>query len=190
MPAGAVAVAQGVDALVLDDALEVAQHPLLRLVVVAHQLGERLLRRLRDQRAARVEVTDEPLEGEAVDQRHDRIGDGRERKGEGYDETQRERHGAPRSPCPQQSLRRLSESPVAPSRLSLHGVAFQSMLRQLRRQRLRPASSRARGCARPAAPGCSCRRRACRRRRRSSTARPSGACRCPPGRATKPTNLS
>src|SRR5688500_12970491 len=39
--------------------------------------------------------------------------------------------------APQQSLRRLSESAVAPSRLSLHGVAFKGMLRELRRQRLR-----------------------------------------------------
>jgi hypothetical protein len=60
----AVAVAQGVDALVLDDAIEVAQHLLPGILVVGDQLGERLLRGLRDRRAPRVEVAHEPLEGE------------------------------------------------------------------------------------------------------------------------------
>ena len=74
----AVAVAQGVDALVLDDAIEVAQHLLPGILVVGDQLGEGLLRGLRDRRAPRVEVAHEPLEGEPVDQRNDRIGDGGE----------------------------------------------------------------------------------------------------------------
>ena len=94
----AVAVAERVHALVLNDALEVAQHLFPGVVVVGDQLGERLLRRLRDQRAARLQVTDEPLEREAVHQRHDGVGDGGEGKRERNDETQRERHGAPSDP--------------------------------------------------------------------------------------------
>src|SRR5262249_46346755 len=95
---GAVAVAEGVNALVLDDAVEVAQHLLPGILVVGDQLGEGLLRGLRDGGASRVEVAHEPLEGEPVDQRNDRIGDGGEGEREGYDEAQRKRHGAPGNP--------------------------------------------------------------------------------------------
>jgi hypothetical protein len=87
--ARAIAKADGEDALALHDALEVALHSRPRAARIAHQLGERLLRGLRDQRAARVEVAHEPLEREAIDQRHHRIGDRREREGERYDEAKR-----------------------------------------------------------------------------------------------------
>src|SRR5207248_4963841 len=87
--AGAVAKPDGEDALALHDALEVALHALLRAARIAHQLRERLLRRLRDQRAARIEVTYEPLEREPVDERHDRVRDRGERESERNDEAQR-----------------------------------------------------------------------------------------------------
>jgi hypothetical protein len=63
----------------LGDALEVAQHALARAAAAAHELDQRLLRGLHDQRAAHVEVAHEPLEGQPIDERHDRVGDGSER---------------------------------------------------------------------------------------------------------------
>jgi hypothetical protein len=87
--AAAIAKADGEDALALHDALEVTLHARLGAARIAHQFRERFLRRLCDQRAARVEVAHEPLEREAVDQGHDRIGDRRERESEGYDEAKR-----------------------------------------------------------------------------------------------------
>jgi hypothetical protein len=77
--AGAVAEAERENALALHDALEVALHALARAGTAAHQLDQRVLRRLHYQRAAHVEVAHEPLEGEAIDQRHHRVGDGGER---------------------------------------------------------------------------------------------------------------
>ena len=61
------------------DAVEVAQHALARAAPAAQQLDQRVLRGLHDQRAAHVEVPHEPLEGQAVDQRHHRVGDRGER---------------------------------------------------------------------------------------------------------------
>jgi hypothetical protein len=84
--AGAVAEAQRVDALALQDAVEIALHAQLGAARLAQQLDQRLLRRLRDHRAARVEVAHEPLEGKAVHQRHHRISDRREGKRQGHDE--------------------------------------------------------------------------------------------------------
>ncbi len=86
---GAIAQPDGVDALALHDALEVALHARLGAARIAHQLRKRLLRGLGDERAARVEVAHEPLERQAIDQRHHRIGDRSEREGEGYDEAKR-----------------------------------------------------------------------------------------------------
>ena len=85
---GAIAQADGEDALALHDALEVALHARLGAARLAHQLGERLLRGLRDERAARIEVAHEPLEGQPIDQRHHRVRDRRQREGERYDESE------------------------------------------------------------------------------------------------------
>ena len=77
--AGAVAEAEREDALPLRDALEIAQHALPGALPAAHQLDQRILRRLHDKRAAHVEVAHEPLEGEPVNEGDHRIGDGGER---------------------------------------------------------------------------------------------------------------
>ena len=83
--AGRVAEADRENALVLDDALEIAQH-LLACARLAHQRGERFLRRIGDGRRADLQVANEPLQRQAIDQRHYCVGDRRERDSERNDE--------------------------------------------------------------------------------------------------------
>ena len=59
------------------------------------ELDERVLRGLDDHGAAHVEVAHEPLEGQPVDHRDDRVCDRGERQSKRYDEAQRKRQATP-----------------------------------------------------------------------------------------------
>jgi len=89
-PAGRVAETDREQALVLHYPVEEAQY--LRSRAFPNELPQRILDRVRDERGADVEVAHEPLEREPVDERYDRVRDGREREGEGKDEPKRQSH--------------------------------------------------------------------------------------------------
>ncbi|MGH7554675.1 MAG: hypothetical protein ACREMQ_16860 [Longimicrobiales bacterium] len=86
-----IAIAQRIDALVLNDALEEA-HDLFRRVRFAHQCGKRLLRSAGNQLGADLEVAFEPVQGQPVHERNDRVRNGGERYGERKDESQGDSH--------------------------------------------------------------------------------------------------
>ena len=83
---------QGVEALVLGDAAEELQQP--AAVAGPDQIPQRLLDGARDERGAKVEIALEPLQGELIDERDYRVGEGAEREEQGNDEPQRKPHGS------------------------------------------------------------------------------------------------
>src|SRR5207247_10055972 len=83
---------QGVQALVLGDPAEELQQP--AAVTGPDQIPQRLLDGAREERGAKVEIALEPLQGELIDERDYRVGEGAEREEQGNDEPQRKPHGS------------------------------------------------------------------------------------------------
>ncbi len=84
------AVADGEQALVLGDAVEVFQD--LDPLAGRQQLHQRFLNGVGDQRRAAVQVVHEPAQGQSVDQRGDGIGDACQNQHQGQDEAQGQSH--------------------------------------------------------------------------------------------------
>src|SRR5206468_1650019 len=83
---------QGVEALVLGDPAEELQQP--AAVAGPDQIPQRLLDGARNERGAKVEIALEPLQGELIDERDYRVGEGAEREEQGNNEPQRKPHGS------------------------------------------------------------------------------------------------
>src|SRR2546430_6407590 len=82
----------GVEALVLRDPGEKLEQP--GAVAGADQIPQGLLDGTGDERGAEVQIPLEPLQGELVDQRDHRVGEGTEREKQRNDEPQRKPHGS------------------------------------------------------------------------------------------------
>src|SRR3989442_1668644 len=82
----------GVEALVLGDPGEKLEQP--GAVAGADQIPQGLLDGTGDERGAEVQIPLEPLQGELVDQRDHRVGEGTEREEQRNDEPQRKPHGS------------------------------------------------------------------------------------------------
>ena len=85
-PAVTRAQADGKHALFAHRTLEQADHGSARRR--AQQLDQPVVQPARDDRAAVIEIAHEPLQRQAIDERHDRVGNRRKRNAEGQDEAQ------------------------------------------------------------------------------------------------------